>query len=145
MRVAELLKQMEYRQRSRFGERGGIAPRELRRRLGLDEESVYLFPLGSFPAIWNRDTEVAVIEELAWIGGEVLTQEHLDSAAWMWWTYCSLVNQVIRKPAAWAAALHSCIAFVEDWQITQEEIAVGMVSAPRPSRKTPGSSSTVYP
>lgn len=122
-RVAELLKQMEHRHTARFGERSQAAVGELRRRLGLDDAAGLVVPLSQEPPVWNREVERAVIGELIRFGGEELTTEHLDSALWMWWNYCSYTTAPIRKPRLWAAALLACVAFVEGWSMTHEEIA----------------------
>lgn len=122
-RVAELLKQMEHRQRERFGDAGGVAVQELRHRLGLGDEDGRVFPLNGGPGEWNRDTEKDVIDELVRFGGDELTMEHVDSALWMWWNYRSYATTAIRKPTLWAAAVYACLAFVEDWPLTHQEIA----------------------
>src|SRR5690606_34296872 len=123
IRVAELLKQMEYQQRNRFGDDGAAAPAELRRRLGLADDAGFGYPLGATPDAWNRDSELAVLDELRRVGEPTLSPELIDSAVWMWWNYCSLAFPVIRKPAAWAAALHACLAYVEHWPVELGEIA----------------------
>src|SRR5690606_17217460 len=68
IRVAELLKQMEYQQRHRFGDEGAAASAELRRRLGLADDAGFGYPLGAVPDAWNRDGELAVLDELRRVG-----------------------------------------------------------------------------
>ena len=121
LRVAELLKRMEYQERRRPS-----APRavcELRRRLGLRDEDGIVFPLDALPDRWNRKAEEAVLDALLRVGMRELGPEHLSSAAWIWWNYCSLAFPVIRKPNVWAAALHYCVGFVENWQLRRDELA----------------------
>lgn len=123
LRVAELLKRMEYYERCLPGRRIPRAVCELRRRLGLKDEEGIVLPLDASPRQWNRKAEEAVLDELARVGRKELAPAHLSSAAWIWWNYCSLAFPVIRKPRVWAAALHYCVGFVENWPLRRDELA----------------------
>lgn len=123
LRIAELLKRMEYYEHGNPGDVGARAVRELRRRLDLGEDVGVVFPLDALPEHWNRKSEETVLDEFVRVAIKELAPEHLSSAAWMWWNFCSLAFPVIRKPRVWAAALHYCVGLVENWQPRREEIA----------------------
>lgn len=123
LRVAELLKRMEYHERAWPGSDGPWAVQELRRRLGLTDEDGVVLPLDAQPHRWNRDSEKAVLDEFYRVAAAQLRAEHLSSGAWIWWNFCSLAYPVIRKPGAWAAAVHYCVGLVENRPLRWDELA----------------------
>lgn len=140
MRLTELLKKLEHQQQVRIAQGRGLATADaLRHRLGLDadaKEHHLIARLDEGPTVWNSDAERQVLE----IVQDVFRQRgyseaHVDAVSWMWWEYCYRAYPQVRKPEAWAAALHYAMGLVESWEITQDHAAelydtsVGSVSA----------------
>jgi len=136
IRLVELLKKLEHLQQSRLRKGRGLATTdELRRQLDLPVDSGLLFPLGVRPDTWNSEEEREAIECVeAILRAEGYSEEHIDSAVWIWWDFCYRAFPRVRKPEAWAAAVHYCVAFVENRAMTQAEaasrygVSVGSVS-----------------
>ena len=125
VRLVELLKKLEHLQETRLRKGRGLATaEEIRRQLGLPADSGVFYPLGTRPELWNSPSESQVAQRVR----EMLDcagygTSYGDSAAWMWWDYCSRAYPVMRKPLAWAAAVHYCVALVENWPVTQQRVA----------------------
>ena len=125
LRLVELLKKLEHHQQTRLRQGRGLATAdELRRKLDLPEDAGVVYPLGVRPDLWNSIEERAVIEiatrMLSVLG---YSGAHIDSAVWLWWDFCSRAFPRVRKPEAWAAALHYCVLLVENESISQKRVA----------------------
>ncbi len=125
IRLAELLKKLEHHQRSRLARGRGLSTvDELRRRLGIDESISFICSLDQMPTVWNSPNEERAARLVAKLFSEKgLSREHIDGVTWMWWDYCYRAYPIVRKPEAWAAALHYAIGIVENWGLTQEDVA----------------------
>lgn len=140
LRVVEYLKRVEHNEcmlKRRWVR--GIAW-ELRKRLGLQGETGLVVPLGERPGLWNSASERAVAELAEkTFSGMGLSQEHVETALWIWWDFCSRAFPSPRKPESWVAALYYCLGIVENWRVTQSDAArllgVGQASTSQILRK----------
>lgn len=117
-KVVDLLKQLEYEQRKRRSGKGACVAQSLKRTLNLEDVPGIIIPLDSHPNLWNSEAEARVADELkSVLHQDGYSPEHVESALWLWWDYCLKAQPRIGKVSAWAAAVHSCLAFVENWDI----------------------------
>lgn len=123
------LKELEY-EAARSS--SGLDVGRLRQELGLPAQPPAEDPLIEQKPRWRRpqEEEVARLLERGLIRTGA-SEEHVDSAIWLWNDFCELDPVRIRKPAAWAAAVHFSLARVERWEIAHQDLAkLYRVSAP---------------
>ncbi len=124
LRVVEYLKRVEHNECMLKRRRASGIASELRKRLGLEGETGFVVPLGERPNLWNSAAE-RLVAELAekTFSGLGLSQEHVETALWIWWDFCSRAFPSPRKPESWVAALYCCLGIVENWRVTQSDAA----------------------
>lgn len=52
-----------------------------------------------------------------------VSQEHLDSAMWIWADFCKAEQPRVRQTAGWAAAVHITLGRVEGWRLRNTALA----------------------